>query len=88
MENITGVLIDAPLYWHKLGLQETASGYGKKLTTRYKIAHKDRTYRVYACVFGNAGSSFIIVRGEKIFLSDTVNYPESALPIARGCIQD
>ena len=72
MEHITGVLIDAPLSWHKLGLQQTASGYGKKLTTRYKIAHKGRTYRVYACVFGNAGSSFIIVRGEKIFLSDTV----------------
>ena len=72
MENITGILIDAPLSWHKLGLRETASGFGKKLTTRYKIAHKDRLYRVYATVFGNAGSAFIIARGEKIFLSDTV----------------
>ena len=68
MEHITGALIDAPLSWHKLGLQQTASGYGKKLTTRYKIAHKGRTYRVYACVFGNAGSLYILAKGQRIYL--------------------
>ena len=68
MEYITGVLIDAPLSWQKLGIQETASGYGKKLTTSYKIAHNGRLYRVYASCYGNAGSLYILAKGQRIYL--------------------
>ena len=30
-------IIDSPLWWHERGLMQTATGYGRKLTTRYKV---------------------------------------------------
>ena len=35
-------LILCPLEWQKKGLRETASGYGKKLTTQYKVRHQNK----------------------------------------------
>jgi len=51
-------------------LQETASGYGAKLTTRRKIRYSGRLYRVYCTIYGNAGSCWICCKGEKIFFWD------------------
>lgn len=55
---------------HMLFLQETASGYGKKLTTRYKVRVDNglsvRWYRVYSTCYSNVSSEFIVVRGERI----------------------
>lgn len=62
-------LIDAPLAWQVRGLQETASGYGSKLTTRYKVEHNGRRYRVYASCFGNSSSLYIVEHGKRIYLN-------------------
>lgn len=66
LNDIEATLIDAPLWWHEEGLQKTASGYGKKIETRYKVNFQGRDRRVYADCFGNAASCYIIVKGEKI----------------------
>ena len=61
-------LVESPLNWQVLGLQETASGYGKKLTTRYKVKYQGRMRRVYAVCYSNVASYYIFVRGEKLYL--------------------
>lgn len=60
--------VDCPLWWHERNLQQTATGSGKKITTRYKIRYQDRLYRIYACCFSNAASHYIIVKGRTLFL--------------------
>lgn len=61
-------LIDAPLWWHKRGLSQTASGYGSKLTTRYKFKWGKKLYRVYACCWSNTSTLYIIVNKVKLIL--------------------
>jgi hypothetical protein len=61
-------LIDAPLWWHEQGLQQTASGYGRKLTQRYKINFEGKQYRLYTTIFSNAGSTWFQVKGRKIYV--------------------
>ncbi len=56
------------LWWHKAGLQQTASGYGRKLTTVHKILYQKRLYRVYAICYSNVASLYIIVKNEKLFI--------------------
>ena len=60
--------IDCPLWWHDKGLSQTASGYGRKLTTRYKIVYQGRPYRIYATCCSNVASHYIVVKGQKLFL--------------------
>jgi len=62
-------LIDAPLWWHEQGLQETASGYGRKLTTRYKVPFNGRNYRVYCTQIGNVGSLWFTAEGQRYYLT-------------------
>lgn len=64
--NIT--MKDSPLWWHKQGLTQTVTGYGLKLTTRYKVAFKGRWYRVYATCISNVASHWIMSQGRKIHL--------------------
>lgn len=64
--DIETTLIHAPLWWHGKGLSKTASGYGKKIETSHKVNYKGRLRRVYCDVYSNAGSYYIIVKGEKI----------------------
>ena len=61
--------IDCPLEWQKRGLQQTASGYGSKLTTSRKYKYNGKYYRVYACCYSNNGTAYIIVKGKEIVLS-------------------
>jgi hypothetical protein len=61
-------LVSCPLPWQQRGLQETATGYGKKLTTTWKINLNGRLYRIYCTCYSNNGSAWIKVRGEKIFI--------------------
>ena len=61
--------IDAPMWYHKRGLQQTATGYGKKLNTGKKFHFENRYYRVYCCIFSNSGSNFITIKGETIYLT-------------------
>ena len=62
-----------PLWYHDAGLSQTASGYGSKLTTRYRILYRGadgrrRWRRVYVSVFSNVGTAYIIDNGERLVL--------------------
>ena len=52
------------LYHHTKGLMQTATGYGKKLATPYKVYIHGRWYRIYNCQFSNCGTAYITVNGE------------------------
>ena len=60
------------LWWQKQGLRQTATGYGRKLTTRYLLTLPDapRPYRVYAICFSNCASHYILRGGKMLFLRD------------------
>ena len=48
------------LYWQKLGLQYTASGYGKKIPTKYKVKINSKWHRVYCIIYSNIGTLYIL----------------------------
>ena len=60
------------LWWQKQGLQQTATGYGSKLTTEYMLHLPERKqpYRVYAVCWSNAASFYILKAGNRLFLRD------------------
>ncbi len=65
------VVIDRPLWHHKLGLTYTANGYGRKLPTRYMLSFNcGRFRRIYATCFSNVASYWVIVSGKKLYLRD------------------
>lgn len=64
-------IIHRPLAWQEKGLQQTASGYGKRLTSRWCVKLPDnRMRRIYITQFSNAGSAWVMVRGVQYFLLD------------------
>lgn len=58
-----------PLDWQRRGLQQTASGYGKRLTSRYKIHFEGKLRRIYFTQFSNAGSAWFNFQGKKIHVN-------------------
>lgn len=61
-----------PLWWQLRGLSQTASGYGRKLaTSQVLIGPDNRARRVYASVFSNSGTTYVIARGRKWLVDDT-----------------
>lgn len=50
---------ESPMEFHRLGLTWTASGYGKRIPTRYLVQFNGRWRRVYSARFGNAGTAYI-----------------------------
>ena len=62
-------LLYAPTSWQKLGLQETSSGYGRKLNSGYKINFNGKLYRLYVTIFSNAGTTWFKANGIKIHVS-------------------
>jgi len=64
-------VFEKPLYQHIHNLTQTASGYGKKLTTRYMIRLRKNTIRrVYATCFSNAASYWVMIEGTRYYLRD------------------
>ena len=61
----------APLWWHEQGLMQTATGYGSKLTSAYKTLFNNRWYRVYVMCYSNCGTSYIVVKGQRLILRNT-----------------
>lgn len=59
-------LIISELPWQKRGLQETVNGYGRKLTSRYKINFEGRLFRVYITSISNSGSTWFSSKGRRI----------------------
>jgi hypothetical protein len=47
------------LWWQEKGLSFTASGYGRRIPTRYMVKFKNRWRRVYCCIYSNNGTSYI-----------------------------
>lgn len=62
-------LIYSPLWWHKRGLQKTASGYAIKIESLYKIFYNGRQYRIYHTIFSNAGSAWFKAKGQTIYVN-------------------
>lgn len=61
-------LLDDPLDWQKRGLQQTASGYGRKLVMREKISFNGKFYRLYCTCFSNSGSVWFKAKGKTIYV--------------------
>jgi hypothetical protein len=48
-----------PLPWQTMGLQYTATGYGKRIPTRYKVRFNGKWRRVYCRIYSNIGTLYI-----------------------------
>ena len=60
-----------PLEWQEKGLQQTRTGYGMRLTSRWCLMLPDkRMRRIYITQISNAGSAWVMVRGERYYLRD------------------
>jgi hypothetical protein len=60
-----------------------ASGYGRKIPTSWLLHVSGRWRRVYVVCYSNAGSAYIVVRGERYFLGGIE--PRDYLPgVTRG----
>lgn len=62
-------LVDKPLSWQLAGRSETASGYGRKLTSRMMINYEGRLHRLYATCYGNSASMWFKSKGIEIIVS-------------------
>jgi ABC-type Na+ transport system ATPase subunit NatA len=62
-------LVDSPLQWQVRGLQQTATGYGRRLTMREKIHYNGRLYRLYATCYSNVASVWFVAMGRKIYVN-------------------
>jgi hypothetical protein len=63
-------MIEKLLHWQKMGLMQTSSGYGAKLTTTKMLKVNNKLHRVYCACYGNSGSCYIIKNGSKLYLHD------------------
>ena len=65
-----GKVMHKPLWYHERGLSQTASGYGRKLTTELMVNYNNRWRRVYCCCFSNAGTLYITKGKDWIVIND------------------
>lgn len=69
--DIPFTFVDAPLPWQERGLTQTASGYGKKLTSSRMVRLEDgRVRRVYVTCYSNIGTAWIVLDGLKRIVRD------------------
>lgn len=61
-------LIYWPLPWQRRGLQ-TASGYGSKLTSEYKLSFNNRLYSCMHTLLRQHPTAYIIASKRRIYLS-------------------
>ena len=61
-------IIERLLPWQKRGLSYTASGYGRKIPTTKMLKVGKRLHRIYAMIYSNSGSCYIISKGKMLFL--------------------
>lgn len=50
---------DRPLWWQAAGRSFTATGYGRRIPTRWIVRYNGRDRRVYACCYSNAATYYI-----------------------------
>lgn len=58
----------APIVGRRPG--QGADGYGRKIATDYAVRYGGRTRRVYCCQFSNAGTCYVVDRGEWLVVGD------------------
>lgn len=74
--NVTRVIVD-----DEAPRSSSVSGYGGKIPTRYRLVCADnRTRRVYAMVYGNSGTLYMIVAGQDVVLTADI---EMSIEVAR-----
>ena len=56
----------AELGWQRAGLTYTATGYGKRIPSRFMVQWAGRWRRVYVTQYGNAGSAWVWVAGKRV----------------------
>jgi hypothetical protein len=56
-------LVKKPPDWKLQGLQETATGYGRRLNSGYSIHFRGRLRRIYVYCIPNTGTSYILGSG-------------------------
>lgn len=61
LETLTGyTVVDKPLWWHRQGLSQTASGYGRKLASPICVKTDDgKVRRVYVTCYSNSGTAWV-----------------------------
>ena len=68
--DVVAIHVDAQAPFHR-----SASGYGGKIPTRYRIKFRDgRTRRVYMAQYGNAGSAYVLLAGVDHYLDTDTEY--------------
>lgn len=76
-------LSEKSLPWQKQGLQQTATGYGRKLVSPYILTTPDgKAHRVYAVCFSNCASHYVIIKKQEVYLRD--GELETARDLMRG----
>lgn len=61
----------APLWWQTMGLSFTASGYGTNIPTdKIAVCADNKRRRIRVIQTSNAGSAYIVVKGERLFIRD------------------
>jgi hypothetical protein len=59
IKNTTAEVLDRPLWWQTQGLTYTATGYGKRIPTRWMVRHNGKLRRVYCAIYSNIGTCYI-----------------------------
>lgn len=68
-------VVDDPLPWQRAGRQQTASGYGRKLTTtRVVITPDGRRHRVYLTIYSNSGTCWIVLHRQSFVIVRDLDY--------------
>lgn len=57
-----------PTAWQLQGLHETATGYGARLNSGYKVHYAGKLRRVYAVCYSNCASYYVLIAGARVFL--------------------
>ena len=61
LEVFPPAILERPLDWQVRGLSYTATGYGKKIPTRYMIKTIDNRWRrVYCAIYSNVGTCYVM----------------------------
>jgi len=60
-----------PLWWQKLGLSKTTTGYGRKIetSTMIKLPNCNRWRRVYICIYSSIGTCYVLVNEGKDWIT-------------------
>lgn len=70
MQTIAVESKECPTRWQDKGLSYTASGYGSKIPTRWKIKYNGLWRRVYCRIYSNVGTCYVVINGESVIVSE------------------